>query len=160
MKGVRIEIVAGCFLRVVGRQGSLATSPQKVFDPFGRCEQPLQAGGMFAQLFEFLGGAAVHTAVRTVPGAQVAGAIPNSAATFSSVLPYTVSSSARRNLRRMASAECRVRPAIHFIFSSRPTSGHRTVKSGGLIQGEQATPVGHLRLRGPMVFKPAVTAVP
>src|SRR6516225_912138 len=46
---------------------------------------------------------------------SVAGDTPNSAAACSPVLPSAVSSSARRNLRTMSSAECCFRPAMCFI---------------------------------------------
>jgi hypothetical protein len=38
------------------------------------------------------------------------------------------STSARRSLRTMSSAECRFRPAIRLIVPSSPASGHKTLK--------------------------------
>jgi len=63
----------------------------------------------------------------------------NSRSCASPVLPPAANSSARRSLRTMSSAECRIRPAISFIVPSSPTSGHRTLKLVGLIQREHAT---------------------
>ena len=58
--------------------------------------------------------------------------------TATSAATNQLSSSARRRLRTMSSAECRFRPAMCFILPSGPTSGHRTLKLAGLIQWEEA----------------------
>jgi hypothetical protein len=64
---------------------------------------------------------------------NVAADTPNSAATCSPDLPSAASSSARRSLRTMSSAECRLRPDMCFIVPSSPSSGHETLKPAGLI---------------------------
>src|SRR6185369_13248834 len=68
----------------------------------------------------------------------------SSAAISSPVLPSAANSSARRSLRTMSSAECRLRPAMCFIVPSSPTSGHRTLKPRGLNHWEHATAIAIL----------------
>src|SRR5262249_24377018 len=101
--------------------------PQRIFLQFGLGQQPLQPRVLLAQLLEFLGGIGIHPAVRAAPVVQcVAADTPSSAAITSPVLPAALSSSARRSLRTMSSAECRLRPAIY--LSSHPAQ-HRAKDS-------------------------------